>query len=117
MGLTAIPPAGARQKARWFAGILSSESAGVMAVMRQNSKWALVPGYGYGDDDVPDDPLLEEFKAVRRKLFTWHDWDQAGGALVQLCTAVYSCVQLCTAVYSCRIQLTHMLEKLVKCDM
>lgn len=63
-------------KARGFAGILSSESAGVMAVMRQNSKWAFVPGYGtYGEDEAPDDPLLEEFKAVRRKLFTWHDWD------------------------------------------
>jgi hypothetical protein len=34
--------AAAAVKARGFAGILSSESAGVMAVMRQNSKWALV---------------------------------------------------------------------------
>ena len=81
MGVVAPPSGGsassaAAVKARGFAGILSSESAGVMAVMRQNSKWALVPGYGYGDDDMPDDPLLEEFKAVRRKLFTWHDWDQ-----------------------------------------
>eukprot|EP00740_Mantoniella_antarctica_P007041 CAMPEP_0181358802 /NCGR_PEP_ID=MMETSP1106-20121128/5723_1 /TAXON_ID=81844 /ORGANISM="Mantoniella antarctica, Strain SL-175" /LENGTH=559 /DNA_ID=CAMNT_0023471825 /DNA_START=202 /DNA_END=1878 /DNA_ORIENTATION=- len=69
--------AAAAVKARGFAGILSSESAGVMAVMRQNSKWALVaPGYGYGDDEAPDDPLLEEFKAVRRRLFGWHDWDR-----------------------------------------
>ena len=70
----APPPAGsassaAALKARGFAGILSSESAGVMAVMRQNSKWALVPGYGYGDDDAPDDPLLELFKSMRRRLF------------------------------------------------
>ena len=77
----APPPASsassaAALKARGFAGILSSESAGVMAVMRQNSKWALVPGYGYGDDDAPDDPLLELFKSMRRRLFTWRDWDQ-----------------------------------------
>jgi hypothetical protein len=47
----------------------------VMAVMRQNAKWALVPGYGYGDEDGPDDPMLEEFRAMRRALFTWRDWD------------------------------------------
>jgi brefeldin A-resistance guanine nucleotide exchange factor 1 len=35
-----------------------------------------VQGYGYGDDEAPDDPLLEEFKAVRRRLFGWHDWDR-----------------------------------------
>ena len=67
--------AAAALKARGFAGILSSESAGVMAVMRQNAKWALVPGYGYGDEDGPDDPMLEEFRAMRRALFTWRDWD------------------------------------------
>ena len=67
--------AAAALKARGFAGILSSESAGVMAVMRQNAKWALVPGYGYGDEDSPDDPMLEEFRAMRRALFTWRDWD------------------------------------------
>ena len=44
--------AAAALKARGYAGILSSESAGVMAVMRQNAKWALVPGYGYGDEDA-----------------------------------------------------------------
>ena len=68
--------AAAALKARGFAGILSSESAGVMAVMRQNAKWALVPGYGYGDEDGPDDPMLEEFRAMRRALFTWRDWDK-----------------------------------------
>ena len=67
--------AAAALKARGCAGILSSESAGVMAVMRQNAKWALVPGYGYGDEDGPDDPMLEEFRAMRRALFTWRDWD------------------------------------------
>ena len=67
--------AAAALKARGFAGILSSESAGVMAVMRQNAKWALVPGYGYGEEDRPDDPMLEEFRAMRRALFTWRDWD------------------------------------------
>ena len=38
-------------KARRFAGILSSESSGVMAVMRQNSRWALtgMASYGYGE--------------------------------------------------------------------
>ena len=68
--------AAAALKARGYAGILSSESAGVMAVMRQNAKWALVPGYGYGDEDGPDDPMLEEFRAMRRALFTWRDWDK-----------------------------------------
>ena len=68
--------AAAALKARGYAGILSSESAGVMAVMRQNAKWALVPGYGYGDEDERDDPMLEEFRAMRRALFTWRDWDK-----------------------------------------
>ena len=68
--------AAAALKARGYAGILSSESAGVMAVMRQNAKWALVPGYGYGDEDGPEDPMLEEFRAMRRALFTWRDWDK-----------------------------------------
>jgi hypothetical protein len=59
MGGVSGASSAAAVRARGFAGILSSESAGVMAVMRQNSKWALVPGgYGYGDDDAPDDPLL-----------------------------------------------------------
>jgi brefeldin A-resistance guanine nucleotide exchange factor 1 len=68
--------AAAALKARGYAGILISESAGVMAVMRQNAKWALVPGYGYGDENGPDDPMLEEFRAMRRALFTWRDWDK-----------------------------------------
>ena len=70
------PRGSAAAKARAYAGILSSESAGVMAMMRQNAKWALAPGYGYGDDDPPGDPLLEEFKSMRRALFTWRDWDR-----------------------------------------
>ena len=66
-------------KARRFAGILSSESSGVMAVMRQNSRWALtgMASYGYGEPEEPaDDPMLEEFKAMRRRLFTWRNWDE-----------------------------------------
>lgn len=70
------PRGSAAAKARAYAGILSSESAGVMAMMRQNARWALAPGYGYGDDDPPGDPLLEEFKSMRRALFTWRDWDR-----------------------------------------
>ena len=62
-------------RARGFAGIVSSESAAVMAVMRQNAKFSIAIGYGYDDADAPDDPLLEEFKAMRRKLFTWKDWN------------------------------------------
>ena len=62
-------------RARGFAGIVSSESAAVMAVMRQNAKFSIATGYGYDDADAPDDPLLEEFKAMRRKLFTWKDWN------------------------------------------
>ena len=66
-------------KARRFAGILSSESSGVMAVMRQNSRWALtgMASYGYGEPEEPaDDPMLEEFKAMRRRLFAWRNWDE-----------------------------------------
>ena len=55
--------------------MLCGEIQALIAIMRQNSKWALVPGYGYGDEDGPDDPMLEEFRAMRRALFTWRDWD------------------------------------------
>lgn len=48
--------------------ILCAEIQALIAIMRQNSKWALVPGYGYGDEDLPEDPLLEEFKILRRKV-------------------------------------------------
>mmetsp|Transcript_37601 Transcript_37601/g.72072 ORF Transcript_37601/g.72072 Transcript_37601/m.72072 type:complete len:1470 (+) Transcript_37601:478-4887(+) len=54
--------------------ILCAEIQALIAIMRQNSKWALVPGYGYGDEDLPEDPLLEEFKILRRKVFVWRDW-------------------------------------------
>ncbi|KAK9828895.1 hypothetical protein WJX72_002652 [[Myrmecia] bisecta] len=40
--------------------------------MRQNSKWALVRAYR--DDDVGDDPLLEDFKRLRHKVFRWQDF-------------------------------------------
>jgi brefeldin A-resistance guanine nucleotide exchange factor 1 len=75
-GATAISASSpTAMRARGFAGIVSSESAAVMAVMRQNAKFSIATGYGYDDADAPDDPLLEEFKAMRRKLFTWKDWN------------------------------------------
>ena len=87
--MTAETTETAMLKARRFAGILSSESSGVMATMRQNSRWALsgMASYGYGEPEEPaDDPMLEEFKAMRRRrmntacasvggyMITEHDW-------------------------------------------
>jgi hypothetical protein len=48
--------------------LLCAEIQALIAVMRQNSKWAMVPGYGYGEEELPEDPLLEEFKILRRKV-------------------------------------------------
>eukprot|EP00976_Prorocentrum_cordatum_P116221 1196131-Prorocentrum_minimum.AAC.3 len=47
--------------------MLCSEIQALIAIMRQNSKWALVPGYGYGEDELPEDQLLEEFKVTTIK--------------------------------------------------
>jgi brefeldin A-resistance guanine nucleotide exchange factor 1 len=54
--------------------MLCAEIQALIAIMRQNSKWALVPGYGYGEDELPEDQLLEEFKILRRNIFLWKDW-------------------------------------------
>ncbi len=56
------------------ASLVLSEVQSVMAVMRQNAKWAVVPRYN--DDETADDPLLLDFKSVRRKLFTYKDLNQ-----------------------------------------
>lgn len=52
--------------------LLNTEIAAVVTAMRQNSKWAVVQRYT--DEDMGDDPLLEEFKSLRRKVFRWTDW-------------------------------------------
>eukprot|EP00898_Chlorokybus_atmophyticus_P000253 jgi/Chlat1/1228/Chrsp115S01684 len=54
--------------------LLNAEIQGVMAMMRQNAKWAVVPRFT--DDEANDDPLLQDFKALRRQIFAWQDWSQ-----------------------------------------
>ena len=71
------PRGPAAAKARAYAGILSSESAGVMAMMRQNAKWALAPGYGYGDDDSCPPKLGATYDSCVGLLsatFQWPQW-------------------------------------------
>ncbi|KAK3256646.1 hypothetical protein CYMTET_34225, partial [Cymbomonas tetramitiformis] len=64
---------GDRARAQRKAAMLCAEIQALISIMRQNSKWALVPGYGY-EDDLPEDPLLEDFKNLRRKIFSWRQW-------------------------------------------
>eukprot|EP00884_Botryococcus_braunii_P022699 jgi/Botrbrau1/9112/Bobra.0305s0016.2 len=56
--------------------LLNQEIAAVVTAMRQNSKWALIPTRytRLQDDEMGDDPLLEELKLLRRRIFHWHDW-------------------------------------------
>ncbi|EFN55517.1 hypothetical protein CHLNCDRAFT_133932 [Chlorella variabilis] len=56
--------------ARSPALFLSGEAAAVIAALRSNTKFNR-----YADDEV-EDPLLEEFKALRRKLFSWRNWEE-----------------------------------------
>ncbi|CAL8465729.1 g5265 [Coccomyxa elongata] len=44
--------------------------------MRQNSRWAMVPTRytRLQDDELSDEPLLEEFKVLRRRIFQWNEW-------------------------------------------
>eukprot|EP00899_Mesostigma_viride_P015080 jgi/Mesvir1/23573/Mv18269-RA.2 len=59
--------------------MLNMEIQGVMSMMRQNAKWAVVPRLF--DEDLSDDPLLQAFKALRRRIFLWQDWSQVDPAL------------------------------------
>ncbi|KAL0041048.1 hypothetical protein WJX77_003321 [Trebouxia sp. C0004] len=55
--------------------LLNQEIAAVVTAMRHNSKWAVVPTrYSGKDDEVGDDPWLDEFKLLRRRVFQWKDW-------------------------------------------
>ncbi|KAK9841755.1 hypothetical protein WJX81_000904 [Elliptochloris bilobata] len=60
----------------WIALLLNQELAAVITAMRQNVKWALVPNryLRAHEKDSGDDPLLEDFKLLRRRIFHWHDW-------------------------------------------
>ncbi|KAI3425868.1 hypothetical protein D9Q98_007841 [Chlorella vulgaris] len=49
---------------------LAGEASAVIAALRSNAKFNR-----YADDEV-EDPLLEDFKALRRKLFSWRSWDE-----------------------------------------
>eukprot|EP00271_Cylindrocystis_brebissonii_P013215 TRINITY_DN32894_c0_g1_i1.p1 TRINITY_DN32894_c0_g1~~TRINITY_DN32894_c0_g1_i1.p1 ORF type:complete len:1612 (+),score=297.74 TRINITY_DN32894_c0_g1_i1:164-4837(+) len=51
---------------------ISTEIQAVIAMMRQNAKWAVVPHYI--DDPDADDPLLHDFKILRNQIFGWEDW-------------------------------------------
>ncbi|KAL4436787.1 hypothetical protein ABPG75_003926 [Micractinium tetrahymenae] len=48
---------------------LAGEASAVIAALRSNVKFNR-----YADDEL-EDPLLEEFKALRRKLFAWQNWE------------------------------------------
>mmetsp|Transcript_17390 Transcript_17390/g.52068 ORF Transcript_17390/g.52068 Transcript_17390/m.52068 type:complete len:1953 (-) Transcript_17390:228-6086(-) len=55
--------------------LLNAEIAAVLSSMRQNAKWALIPKqYSQHDDEIGDDPLLEDFRQLRRSIFRWPDW-------------------------------------------
>ena len=56
------------------ANILVGETAAVVAAMRQNSKWAMVPRYMDGSAAGGDDPLFEKFRALRKSILNWTEW-------------------------------------------
>ena len=60
---------------RWtgLALLLNQEVSAVVTAMRQNSRWAMIPArYTRAqDDDMNDDPLLDDFKILRRRIFQW----------------------------------------------
>jgi hypothetical protein len=110
-----------KQGAQAMALLLNAEIAGVLASMRQNSKWSLVPmrytavrnfmlqlgmsgcipadesGHTSSmctsaisllsaqEDDLGDEPLLEDFRLLRRRIFKWSGtrrWQQQQGLLL-----------------------------------
>uniref|UniRef100_A0A061R742 Arf guanine-nucleotide exchange factor gnom-like isoform x1 n=1 Tax=Tetraselmis sp. GSL018 TaxID=582737 RepID=A0A061R742_9CHLO len=52
--------------------LLNAEISSVMAAMRQNTKWAMIPRHT--DDSLGDEYLLEKFRILRRNVFQWQDW-------------------------------------------
>jgi hypothetical protein len=105
----------AQHGGRALALLLNAEIAGVLASMRQNSKWSLVPmrytavrmmafqpgcvkmrpacahvhvpstrsNVSKQEDDLGDEPLLEDFRLLRRRIFKW-----TGARLWQLRSSV-----------------------------
>ena len=57
------------------ANILVGESAAVVAAMRQNSKWAMVPRYVDGGT-TGEDPLFEKFRVLRKRVLSWTEWTE-----------------------------------------
>jgi len=58
------------------ANILVGEIAAVVAAMRQNSKWAMVPRYHLDSGAPGDDPLLEKFRSLRKSVLNWTEWSE-----------------------------------------
>ncbi|PRW57821.1 ARF guanine-nucleotide exchange factor GNOM-like [Chlorella sorokiniana] len=50
--------------------LLAGEAAAVIAALRSNLKFNR-----YAQEEELEDPLVEEFKALRRKLFAWQRWE------------------------------------------
>lgn len=54
--------------------LLNSEIAAVITAMRQNAKWAVVPGKYNEEDHMEPEPHYDDFRTLRRKIFEWEDW-------------------------------------------
>ncbi|KAK9918480.1 hypothetical protein WJX75_004379 [Coccomyxa subellipsoidea] len=52
--------------------LLNQEVSCVVTAMRQNSRWAM----RHQDDELSDDPLLDDFKLLRRRIFQWTEWSK-----------------------------------------
>ncbi|WIA18254.1 hypothetical protein OEZ85_009722 [Tetradesmus obliquus] len=53
---------------------LDAEISAVITAMRQNAKWAVVPGKYNEEDQMEPEPHYEDFRSLRRKIFDWEDW-------------------------------------------
>ncbi|KAF6262925.1 hypothetical protein COO60DRAFT_554928 [Scenedesmus sp. NREL 46B-D3] len=53
---------------------LDAEISCVITAMRQNAKWAVVPGKYNEEDQMEPEPHYEDFRSLRRKIFDWEDW-------------------------------------------
>lgn len=57
-----------------WALLLNNEVSAVITAMRQNAKWAVVPGKYNEDDQMESEPHFDEFRSLRRKIYEWKDW-------------------------------------------
>eukprot|EP00879_Flechtneria_rotunda_P014470 GHRR01015120.1.p1 GENE.GHRR01015120.1~~GHRR01015120.1.p1 ORF type:complete len:164 (+),score=55.36 GHRR01015120.1:125-616(+) len=48
-----------------------AEISAVITAMRQNAKWAVVPGKYNEEDHMEPEPHYEDFRMLRRKIFEW----------------------------------------------